>query len=75
MKGVSLLAAVISVLLIGCAGKSPQRHLAEKEYCEGYAQEETVRGLGNASNYQESSMYRVLYDTCRHKYVGERHFD
>lgn len=75
MKGVSLLAVVVSVFLVGCGGKSPEEHLAEANYCEGYAREEINRAVGTAPTYRESHVYRVLYDTCMNKQVGERHFD
>lgn len=75
MRGFPLLVSILALALFGCSGKTPEQHLAEKEYCERYAQEETARALGSSMSYQESQTYRVFYDTCMHKDVGERHFD
>lgn len=75
MRAIPLLLAVASLFLFGCAGKSPEEHLAETNYCEKYAQQETARDAGTGLRYTESRLYRVLYDTCMHKSVGERYYD
>jgi len=75
MKGLFLIIVFIPVLLAGCAGKSPEEHLAEAEYCQQYTEGEISRAIGASYTYQNNSVYRVLYDTCMHKAVGERHYE
>ena len=74
MRGVLLVFSVFSVFILGCAGKSPEEHLMEKDYCERYTQEEMANAFGDSSSYQASRLYRTTYDTCMHKLVGERSY-